>query len=585
MPLAQRILSTTTLGLLLCTLAVFGMQPVQAAVQIDAASWDGAELTADGGADKPKRGGGLVEVFDADTTVKLGDANLANSGSWSYSGDTCADNIYATQDGVQSDTFPVAGSCGGGQNDPPVCVIDTPVAGNLTISEGDEVDYTGTATDGDGTIVSYEWTFDGGFPASSLVKDPGLVTYNTPGTYTTMFDATDNDGDSCSPADTRTITVLPVGGPPPTLPNQTEFKMMMNYELGMHCTGFEFAYCCVLPVYNSILAQVVRPQNGIDTPRLLEADPNENTAADVLARHTVVRDPTLDASGNFNKYVLRYWHDAQPRNDGRGKPQSTTLISAVEGNSLLSWNTVADSAHIVGSTGDCDRGAMLTGEYNGSTGVVLGDGDYTDEGCTFGVPIDNYQNVVWNHLYIYEVSARGVEGYKPNNLSLEADKHRLGLHVDYPENFGPAGHNMEGLLTFSGDHGTVVYTQMKVLEDLPITLTSPRIWEALGLPLTPFEDSIDFFGDPGLVDEDSIRPYVEMKARLHHANCDGAGSCTEGDAVLDDAGNEVVGFGTAPIDIPNCERCHSAFDTPNSPNTTGTPEAALVQQEIDFWNA
>ena len=43
--------------------------------------------------------------------------------------------------------------------------------------------------------------------------------------------------------------------------NQTDFKIMMNYELGMHCTGFEFAYCCVLPVYNSILAQVVKPDS------------------------------------------------------------------------------------------------------------------------------------------------------------------------------------------------------------------------------------------------------------------------------------------------------------------------------------
>jgi len=378
---------------------------------------------------------------------------------------------------------------------------------------------------------------------------------------------------------------------PGGLPNQTEFKMMMNYELGMHCTGFEFAYCCVLPAYNSILAQVVKPENGRnDFPRLLEADPRENTTADVLGRHTVLRDPAeLGRNDNFQKYVLRYWHDAQPRNDGNGKPQTSTLISNVEGNSLLSWNTVADSAKIVGFDAPCNgqgsynRGAMDTGTYNGSTGVVLGDGDFTDEGCTFGVPIDNYQNVVWNHLYIYEISAAGVEGHKPPGAgTLEAEKYRLGLHVDYPTNFGPAGHGMEGLLTFSGEDGTVVYTQMKVLEDLPITLTSPRIWEALGLPLTPFEDTIDFFGNPGLVDEDSIRPYVQMKARLHHADCDGNGNCTEGAAVLDRRGNEIVGFGTAPIDIPNCERCHSAFDTPNSPNVTGVGNAVLVQQEIDY---
>ena len=42
----------------------------------------------------------------------------------------------------------------------------------------------------------------------------------------------------------------------------------------------------------------------------------------------------LDNNGNFKKYVLKYWHEAQPRNDGRGKAQSSPLISAAEGNSL-----------------------------------------------------------------------------------------------------------------------------------------------------------------------------------------------------------------------------------------------------------
>ena len=50
-------------------------------------------------------------------------------------------------------------------------------------------------------------------------------------------------------------------GTGPTVP-KNRFNIMMNYELGMHCTGFEFSYCCVLPPYNSILAQVVRTQKG-----------------------------------------------------------------------------------------------------------------------------------------------------------------------------------------------------------------------------------------------------------------------------------------------------------------------------------
>jgi hypothetical protein len=422
----------------------------------------------------------------------------------------------------------------------------------------------GAVNNGDGTVT--------------YTPNPGF-TGNDSFTYTV-----DDDQGATSNEATVSITVSEIP-PPPVFAPQTDFKIMMNYELGMHCTGFEFAYCCVLPVYNSILAQVVKPNtvdpnDNSDYARLLEGDPNSGT--DGLGRQTVLRDLELDGNGNFKKYVLKYWHDAQPRNDGNGKVQTSTLISAAEGNSLMAWNTTFDSAEV-----DPVTGVITTGSYNGATGVVLGDGDFTDA-------TDNYQNAVWNHLYFYE----NLEGGNSTGTSLEADKIRLGVSgmVEYKKNCGPALHplgptgngddggdcgtGVGNTLTFSGEHGTVVFTQMKVLENLPIMLTSPNIWEALGLPLTPFEDSIDFFGDPGLVDEDSVRPYVAMKAQMYHY--DGANNDS---AVLDGSGNPVIGFGTAPIDIPNCERCHSnAPSTPNSPNND-LAQWALVTQEYNFWNS
>ncbi len=369
------------------------------------------------------------------------------------------------------------------------------------------------------------------------------------------------------------------GGGGSALKPKNEFNIMMNYELGMHCTGFEFSYCCVLPPYNSILAQVVKTEKNEKQkhPELLEADPN--VGLDALGRPTVVRDKELDSNNNFKKYVLRYWHEAQPRNDGLGAPQSNTLISLVEGNSLLMWNTVFDAA-VKNSDG-----SLKTGSYNGADGVLQGNGNVSDNN-------DNYANAWMNHLYFYE----DLEGNNSSGTSLDADKIRLGMDVIYPENTGaalqPLGPNTNGgspgpfdnVLTFSGEKGTVVFTQMKVLENLPVMLTSPRIWESLGLPLTPFEDSIDFFGDPGLVDESSVRPYVVMKAQLHHYDPTKTGGI--GDAVLDD-GNPVIGFGNAPIDIPNCERCHALGDgTSVNSAQNGYPEiAAMVQGEMDFWNA
>jgi hypothetical protein len=388
------------------------------------------------------------------------------------------------------------------------------------------------------------------------------------------------------------------GGPTP--PKNT-FSIMMNYELGMHCTGFEFSYCCVLPPYNSILAQVVKTQQngqvnipggnttGTVFPRLLEADPN--VGLDFLGRPTVLRDTELDAYGNFKKYVLRYWHDAQPRNDGRGAPQTSTLISRVEGNSLLMWNTILDAAKV-----DANN-KIQYGTYDGQNNVVLGDGNIGSQ------PQDNYANAWLNHLYIYS----DLSGSNTANTSLEKDKIRLGMPNScancvhfatiLPQNSGPAFHPMgpgstaglNNVLTFSGDAGTVVFTQMKVLENLPVMLTSPRIWEALGLPLTPFEDTINFFGDPGAVTENTVRPYVRMNAALHNFDPGQPGGI--GTAVLQ-KGKPIIGLGDAPIDIPNCERCHQLGPTVNSPNNPGGPSAvpdhqaiqANAQLEIEFWN-
>jgi hypothetical protein len=276
---------------------------------------------------------------------------------------------------------------------------------------------------------------------------------------------------------------------------KNSFNILMNYELGMHCTGFEFAYCCVLPPYNSILAQVVRSDKGAnddDFPMLLEGDPAQNK--DALDRQTVLRDPALKADGTFRKYVLRYWHEAQPRNDGRGKLQRSRLISAQELNSLFMWNTVYDVAD------KNPDGSIRTGTYSNYFDAPLGDGIYDPGG---------YANGWLNHLYIYTNPETGIPNLEGlGKTGVDADKIHLGVDVPVPVDCGPALHplgpvtkNLAGpgnvpndcggaskgnLLTYSGETGTIVYTQMHVLEDLPVTLTSPGIWEALGLPLTPW---------------------------------------------------------------------------------------------------
>ncbi len=95
-------------------------------------------------------------------------------------------------------------------NQAPTATITSP-AGAVTISAGQSVTFAGTASDPDGTIAGYAWTFGGGSPAGSAAQNPGAVTFAAAGVYTVSLTATDNLG-ATSAAATVTVTVNPALG-------------------------------------------------------------------------------------------------------------------------------------------------------------------------------------------------------------------------------------------------------------------------------------------------------------------------------------------------------------------------------------
>ena len=117
----------------------------------------------------------------------------------------------------------------------------------------------------------------------------------------------------------------------------TDFVISINYELGMHCTGFDFSYCCILPLYNSIQAQVVK----------------------VGALPTVMQKYAKDDAGH-----------------------ATLLVDGTKAYKLaydFVDNTFSEGSKLI------DFRAL----YDAN-----GDGDVTDA-------TDNVGNVQWTHLYIY----------------------------------------------------------------------------------------------------------------------------------------------------------------------------------------
>ena len=121
---------------------------------------------------------------------------------------------------ISSGTFTVSFTCidGFGEPDPtpdtrtivvqsaPDGVIDTPT-GDKTIERGQSLIFTGSGTDPDGNLpFTFNWDFGGG--ASNLTKeDPGIVTFDTLGSFTVTFVVTNSLGVADPTPDTRTITV------------------------------------------------------------------------------------------------------------------------------------------------------------------------------------------------------------------------------------------------------------------------------------------------------------------------------------------------------------------------------------------
>jgi len=133
----------------------------------------------------------------------------------SINGELSTDKDFSTSElslGHHTITFRVQDNNGGWSTDSETLWIYTiPVAlagDDITVNSGDDsVKFRGQGTDMDGTIVLYEWDFDGDgiFEWSSTENGRELNVYNNAGTYTATLRVTDNDGNTAT--DSLAVTV------------------------------------------------------------------------------------------------------------------------------------------------------------------------------------------------------------------------------------------------------------------------------------------------------------------------------------------------------------------------------------------
>jgi|GEM_PF-294981 len=272
-----------------------------------------------------------------------------------------------------------------------------------------------------------------------------------------------------------------------------DYSMFVNYELGMHCVGFDMSYCCIIPPYNSIQSQVIKVGKGTTLPKLMNPGDNVKVFA-------YTRDNTFS-----------------------------------EGNKMKYWMVAKDAD---------------------------GDGHLDSPG-------DNVANYVWTHLFIY----KDLEGTLPYSVT-EKDRFRIGRQLQVKVDHGPLGAPMTGYMSHAGkDGGNVVFsdTLIPAVKDLKLVLTSSHLWDALGLPLTAFNDSTRK-GSLRSVTEKDFQPFQYSTVELHTST---------GKQIKQPDGQAVSYFGTNPIDIPNCYSCHSR----EGEAAQAAREEGLTQadEEYNYW--
>lgn len=373
----------------------------------------------------------------------------------------------------------------------------------------------------------------------------------------------------------------------------------LNYELGMHCTGFDFSYCCVLPPYNSILAQVVKTEKT--APKASSADDDAGSTGLMIGRPSMLGADSSDNTVVFDpesgkRYRLLYWHE-----DERTSAELMTLPAGDCPGCAPTTVGNDPNGHILNTHSEGEKLTYWSSYYDLGKGTI--DPTNPQQIQSSG---NNFANAVFRHLYIY----KDAQGTIPNGTTQDSLQLHFGIDIPIPVDAGPAGHavsskfNADGTvkephyLTFTGKTGTVVYTDSPVtpysdfpspranvvdIENVPIVLTNPGIWEALGLPLTPFPDGIDLMA-PDLT-EAAIRPFVRMTVEVVDLN---------NQPVLNSRGQPQIFFGNAPIDIPNCERCHSNAQANDRADLGGARSdqvlngqlvdmPTLVAAEYDYW--
>jgi len=166
------------------------------------------------------------------------------------------------------------------ENGAPECAILAP-DGDVTINLGESVYFEGFGRDPDEGPLRWEWDFGGGADARPTVPVPGDITFDVAdGSFITTLIVRDEQDAVCTAQLTVEVGIPPVGlpgkvteqpAPGSALAGDGDNVVLAFNDLGMHCADLGSYPFSILPLFNTVNAQVVRKgTRGSSRPRILD---------------------------------------------------------------------------------------------------------------------------------------------------------------------------------------------------------------------------------------------------------------------------------------------------------------------------
>ncbi len=209
---------------------------------------------------------------------------FANNTNWVYTSETHEASLNGTT--YANNKMTIGGGVIGSwnvvvtdPNNPPIAVIDE-IYNNRTNAgpfyTSELVNFRGTATDSDGSVVAYRWGTSCGDNSYSSTEDPDNLTLpGTAGSYMVYFRAQDNRGawSACDVSAVQTITVIepPSDGACGTANGVTYPAAATNYGLDTQCAPGGVSSNTNFPEAGTPARWTCLGSNGVSSPECVAA--------------------------------------------------------------------------------------------------------------------------------------------------------------------------------------------------------------------------------------------------------------------------------------------------------------------------